>query len=284
MNMETGITSKSKCSRSGRRSLEKIRSADFENVMLDQFGDRNLKRFITVAKEVGLKVPFVHMDCSDVSSIWTPHYKQKEFLGYAQKTIEICGEQGVETVIMHPAYSEVSCAPTKMGRDNVLKLLEIAKKNGVKIALENIDEKHMKHFEYLLKEIKSPDLGFCFDSGHWNLYTPEIDLLEKYGDRLIAVHIQDNIGKQQSESENHWDQDLHMLPFDGNVDFDYVAKGIAKSKYNGPLMLESHRSKKVNDYRGLRPKYFLDAAHNRAMKLTKMIQKYRNQDNSKSAK
>jgi len=275
MILETGMTTKAKCSSSGRRTLEKIHRADFENVMLNQTGDRNLKRFITVAQEIGLKVPFVHMDCTDISSIWTPDEKQQPFMEYAKSTIELCGDNGVGTVIVHPSYAKLECCPPNaMGIDNMAQLVRTAEKAGTRIALENMDTTSFPHFETLLEKIDAPNFGFCFDSGHWNLHMPEKDLLGTYGARLMAVHIHDNLGAQGNPNPT-WQDDLHLLAFDGVIDFDKVAKGIAQSSYDGPVMLESHRSTKFGDYVDLRPKYFLDAAHNRAMKLTKMIQQHR---------
>ena len=268
------MTTKAKCSRSGHKTLEGIRRAGFENVMIDQWGDRNLKRFISIARENGLKIPFVHMDCYDISSIWTPCEKQQSFMNYAEDTIRTCGENDIETVVLHPAYDRIECPPNSIGLDNMAQLVKTAEASGIKIALENVDRNALPHFEHLLKEINSSHFGFCFDSGHWNLYTPEKDFLEKYGNRLMAIHINDNFGPQ-GNPEPTWHDDLHLLAFDGAIDFDKVAKAIAKSDYNGPVMLEAHRSTKFGDYVGLPPKYFLDAAHNRAEKLSKMIQKYR---------
>jgi len=278
MAFETGITSKTKCSRSGRRALEKIRMADFENVMLDQSGDRNLKRFIDVARENGLKVPFVHIDCRDVTSIWSLDEQGQAFVDYATNTIKLCGDNGVGTVIIHPTYKKPQVSPSEIGLERVSKLVQIAKSSGVKIALENIDAESHPYFKYLMERIDSSNFGFCFDTGHWNLYMPETDLLGKYGNRLMATHIQDNFGAQ-GRQDLTWKDDMHLLPFDGNIDFDKVACGIAKTGYTGPVMLESHRSKSsIDDYKGMPPKYFLDAAHNRAVKLAKMIDSYRTND------
>ena len=52
------------------------------------------------------------------------------------------------------------------------------------------------------------ELGFCFDTSHANL-RDQFYLLEKYGDRLSALHISDNDGSG----------DQHRPPFDGNIDF-----------------------------------------------------------------
>ena len=41
------------------------------------------------------------------------------------------------------------------------------------------------------------------------------DMLELYGDRLIATHINDNLGVSNSDGKIFRTDDLHLLPFDG---------------------------------------------------------------------
>ena len=254
--------------------LTKIRDAGFENVMLDQEGTRNLRRFITVAHETGLKVPFVHLDSTSASSIWTTCESQKDFLKYIDDSIKICGDGGVETVVMHPSYAATGCAPSQIGVDCMEHLLRTASAHNVKIALENPGKEHLPHLAYLMNNIDSKNLGFCFDSGHWNL-SPDVDLLELYGDRLIAVHLHDNLGVQSGLSR-YWDQDMHQIPFDGSIDFDRIAQGIAKTNYNGPVMLESRRSEKNGSrYLGMPPKDFLENAQTKARRLAGMISHYK---------
>jgi len=275
MKLETGITTNSKCSVSGRRTLAKIRLAGFKNVMLDQEGNRNLERFISVAFENGLKVPFIHMDSKGTEALWFDTSKKEEYLSYARKTIETCGRHGIKTVVMHASYEGITIPPNKIGLESMNEIVKIASDNNVKIALENTDIEKHNLFEFLLENIDSPNLGFCFDSGHWNLYYPQTDLLGKYGKKLMAVHLHDNVGI--NINEDGWKKDLHLLPFDGTTDFNTVAEGIAKSNYNGPIMLESRRKHKAKEYRycGIDEYEFLRRAQERAEKISSMIESFR---------
>jgi len=252
--------------------LTNIQRAGFENVMVTQKGDSNLTRFISMANDTGLKVPFVHMDCTTagtINTIWTENEHQKEFLDFAKNTIQICGDSDVETVILHPTtLSEKRIiAPNHIAVDCMNQLLKKAKKSNVKIAIENVDGFSHANFEYLLDNIDDENLGFCFDSGHWFAYTPTEDLLGKYGSRLSAVHLHDNNGSVFPEPQN-WDEycrlhDMHLLPFDGKIDFSHVAQEIAKSNYHGPVVIESRQSQSDDN--------FLSLAHERARKLASMI-------------
>lgn len=250
--------------------------------MLQQEGTRNLARFISVAHENGLKVPFVHLNSWNASSIWEKSDTQKDYLNQTNDSIKICGQNGVETVILHAANKSISTVyePNQTGIDCMNQLLETAEKSNIKIALENLDDKYFEHFEYLLEKINSKNFGFCFDSGHWHLYQPEVDLLGKYGNRLMAVHLQSNTGKQELQASRRLSNDLHLLPFDGHVDFEKVAKGIASSIYKGPIMIESTRKRYKEDhlenyYPGIPPEQFLKEAHTRAQRLSAMILDFR---------
>lgn len=47
-----------------------------------------------------------------------------------------------------------------------------------------------------MKTIQTNNAGFCYDSCHHINYAPDFDFLEKYGQRLMALHLQDNGGKK----------------------------------------------------------------------------------------
>ena len=80
------------------------------------------------------------------------------------------------------------------------------------LALEN--SVYAQYVHFLLRNIKSSCLGFCYDSGHENAFTPNEDYLSEYGDILVALHLHDNDGKN----------DLHMLPLQPNGTIDWNDK------------------------------------------------------------
>jgi len=87
------------------------------------------------------------------------------------------------------------------------RIIDTAERLSVNIAVKN-----MSRPEYLgriFNNIQSERLGFLFDSGHCNVFTPDIDLLSLYGDKLMALHLHDNNGAE----------DWHSLLFSGNVNW-----------------------------------------------------------------
>ena len=85
-----------------------------------------------------------------------------------------------------------------------------------------------------------------------------------FGDRLSALHIHDNDGKYNS--------DLHLIPYDGTIDFDIVAKEIAQSGYDGSIMLELSRGNS-HLYDSLSPEEYYGHASKAANRLREYIEK-----------
>lgn len=117
---------------------------------------------------------------------------------------------------------------------------ELARQCGVGIALEN-------DFEYqgglrrvycasvyelmaLCDAFGDPaHVGICYDFGHANLTGGcHRQNLNAIGQRLQAVHVQDN----------HGQTDEHLLPFFGSIDWEQAMLGLAESGYAGDLTFE----------------------------------------------
>ena len=81
-------------------------------------------------------------------------------------------------------------------------------------------------------------LRFCFDSGHANAFTKNIDDFpwEKYKDKLICLHLHDNDGMY----------DLHQIPFEGNINWKLLMKNLKKNNFQGFLTSEAVFYRKEN--------------------------------------
>ena len=86
-----------------------------------------------------------------------------------------------------------------------------AEKINVTLALENVFDQRPETLKKLLDEINSPHCGFCFDTGHWLIFSKSDwqEWIEVLGGRLVEVHLHDNNG----------DEDIHLPPGDGKFDF-----------------------------------------------------------------
>ena len=82
------------------------------------------------------------------------------------------------------------------------KVMDTASKVGVRVAVENVFDEDPEALGSLIERIGSPDFGFCFDAGHYNLFTkvPMEQWFERLGKHLLEVHLHDNDGT----ADSHW--------------------------------------------------------------------------------
>ena len=119
---------------------------------------------------------------------------------------------------------------------------------GIRIAVENMictpAEYQFEKLDRLFERYDIDFMGFCCDTGHAALVCPDDTLafINRYKDRLIALHMDDNHLIDWSRSEDPdgaiQKSDLHLIPFDGACDWDGICKAIAQSPYELPLTLE----------------------------------------------
>lgn len=77
-------------------------------------------------------------------------------------------------------------------------------------------------------------LGICLDCGQANVAHLDIPKeIEKIGRRLQVVHIHDNDGSF----------DQHLLPFEGNIDWNCVMGALKQIGFTGELALELYYEK-----------------------------------------
>ncbi len=115
------------------------------------------------------------------------------------------------------------------GRRSVGALADYAAGRGVKLALENgQEEAYDQVVAAFLEEFDGDHVGFCYDSGHENVQGRCFRMLERFGHRLLAVHIHDNKGS-----------DTHTLPGEGTIDWNRFRQVFHGLGYSGDLMLEA---------------------------------------------
>lgn len=136
-------------------------------------------------------------------------------------------------------------------------LISKAEQKGVQIAFENLS--NIQNLKKVLDMFSSKNIGYCYDSCHHINYTPNEDLLKMYGNRLMAIHLQDNGGTHNQ----------HQLPFDGNIDWTVIMEKIAHTGYQGATTLEPMNW----DYEHLNIQQFLESAYERATRLDDMRKK-----------
>ena len=262
-----GISTNCECGDTLAETVANIKAAGFGNVMLAQGGRGNFEEDIKTVLAAGLKIPFVHLYSNLANGIWQGGNKRDKFIKSIGDAVRLCGKYGIPVALFHGSHvMDAVSDPGSIGVhaiEAVKEILAIAEQSNVKVAIENLEGVNFAHFCYLMDNIKS--LGFCYDCGHHNLFIPEVDLIGKYGDRIIAVHLHDN---NMDWSGRGWNHDRHLLPFDGKIDFNRVARDLNRSAYRGVVMMELHRE---DDYDHMSSREFLSEAFKRGQKLENLL-------------
>ena len=214
---------------SPQERMKAIKSAGFDGVILlwaDYF-DADYNEFPKYAEKEGLFVENTHAPYKYANSIWEDSITGNEYTSHIIRCIEDCSHYNIATLVVHPINGVTPLPQTTIGLQRFERIVDYAEKLNINIAIEN--QGNPEYIDYVFSNIKSDKLRFCFDSGHEKLYSPQLDLLDLYGDRLIALHLHDNNGNN----------DAHALPFTGLVDWAKISQKLKTINYNGAIALET---------------------------------------------
>lgn len=155
---------------------------------------------------------------------------------------DVAEHTGAPYLVVHPTFAPTMPAPTEAGVENFLYVAEYCRSVGIKMALETMEVP--SHLRCLLDNI-APDLaGVCWDSGHNQAYTPDVNWPKEAAGRILCTHLHDNRGKTMGPIPNTL-CDTHFLPFDGIRDWESAMVDLAESGYRGPLTLEVKRGRDI---------------------------------------
>ena len=242
--------------------LKLIKGAGFDATCLwwgDEEADKQKQP--DMAREIGLQIDNIHAPFIEANSLWRDNLDGDDYQKMLISCVEDCGVHEIPTVVIHLTSSRENVPVTYSGLKRIWRMVEVAEKKNVKLAFENIAV--LEHLDAVFKSYYSPHVGFCYDSGHENWKHPDQNCLAQYGDKLFALHINDNFG----------DDDTHMLPFDGNVDWNKKMQALKRCNAVDYFTLEvdfNRKHEKCVIYEKLSAREYLDLAYERAVKLLNM--------------
>lgn len=220
-----------------------------------------IKEIIDALKEHNIECENVHAPFDHIADMWKEGESGDRMLEDLMETVETCANFEIPTMIVHPS-GRIAPRISEIGYERFYRLMEYAKQNGVTVAYENI--RILSNLAVIMEEF--PEAKFCWDVGHEGCFTPGRQYMPLFGARLGALHIQDN--------EMEYDVDLHLIPYDGKMDFERVARQLADSEYHGSLMLEVLR-KCSHYYDTWSPEKYFSHAAKAAIKLRDAVENYR---------
>lgn len=209
-----------------------IRQTGFDGVMLwwsEAFEQRDYLNTSLMAHKEGLFIENIHAPFVEIDNFWRDNLLGDALTGCFLQCVVDCDAFEIPTMVMHLSSCLNDLPPlTALGLDRMKRIAEMAERHGVNVALENLLKND--YISFIFDHIDSPNIGFCYDSGHHNFLTPNEDLLSQYSSRLMALHLHDNDG----------DDDQHILPFDGTIGWPATMKKITEIGYSGSVALLLH--------------------------------------------
>ncbi len=233
----------------------------FNTLFTDTPSERDLHIIANALAANGMRYETIHAPFGHINDIWLAGEGGDAMLAEMMVAVDRCREGGVPILVVHLSSGNNPPPISQVGLVRYTRLLEYAAEKGVKIAFENQRKPDrlawgFEHFG------RMSNVGFCFDCGHENCFTPGVQFLPLYGDRLLCTHIHDNDCVQ--------DHDLHTLPFDGRSDFGRITRQLRECDYKGPLTLEIH-TQNSDKYNFMTLQAFLEKAAMSVKRLRSML-------------
>lgn len=239
-------------------TIDAIKKAGFKNVFI-QWYDKDEKaqqEQLHYIKKLGLKVIFAHLGYQNINSIWEKGQEGENLVIRYQKDIKICKENNIPMVVMHLTSKSKAPMYNEIGLHRIKKIVDYAKKLDVKVAFENTKIKG--YLEYVISNINNDTVGICYDAGHCHVHFNDEFNYELFNNRIFTVHLHDNDKTD----------DLHLLPFDGTIDWKYVMNKLKECNYNGPITMElCYRY----DYLNISLDEFYKIGYERGIELSRII-------------
>lgn len=241
-----------------REYLKIAKELGFEAVFSDMTTCDCPIEIAKLCKEYDLEYSFIHAPYIGTYNLWQNGEDGDKMYKSILSCIDECEKAGVPIAVVHISSGFNPPPMTDLGKTRFKNIVEYAKDKNIKIAFENL--RNFPYLRWAMDTFKDySNVGFCWDIGHENCFTEGIDYLKIYGDKLLCTHIHDNNCERGG--------DLHIIPFDGKIDFKSSIKNLKDIDFSGPLMLEVFAENEI--YEGISPLDFLKKAY-------KGIEKVRN--------
>ena len=210
--------------------LHLIKDAGFDGVFLMYCDGEVFDDLVNKVKAINLKIETFHLPFGLCNHLWIDDDLGEEYLQEIIRGVKSAGRHSVKTVIMHTMSGKNPPHWNKLGLARIKLILGVCEQENVILALENVRD--IKYSDYVLQNIKHPNLKMCFDFGHTQAFAYNIKDIDmnKYKGLITCLHIHDN----------HGDGDEHFLPFTGTIDYEYIVKQLKTIGYNGNLTSEAH--------------------------------------------
>ena len=217
-------------------TIDAIKNSGFKNVFIEWYNrewETPQEEQLRYTKEKSLNIIFAHLGYQNINDLWIE--EETGIVDRYKNDIKVCHENGIPMVVMHLTSKTEAPMYGENGLKRIKEICDYAKSLGVKVAFENTKIKG--YLDYVIENIDNDNVGVCFDIGHCHAHFNDEFNFDLFKNRIFAIHLHDN---DQSD-------DLHLLPFDGTINWEESIKKLKEANYKGPITLEIHHHRQYSD-------------------------------------
>src|SRR4030042_4940620 len=256
-----------------KEQLPLIKKTGFTHISLAG-GNLEHSNYLTAEGQKSVK-EMVGGEGLGICSIHAPFFKQyvdisscdkneaARSLEVFKKCIDAALFLNANVIVFHPCPMNIDMPEARQAIlvDQIKNLIRYIGKEKIKLSIENLPSMVINNIVgYSLENIADDHYGFCYDSSHDILTKQPLEILKKYGHRLVTAHIADN----------HGQKDDHVLPFEGVFPWDEFCKLFGQIDFKGIFLLEVEMRESVFKI----ATEFLAEAYTRGIKLLNQIEGY----------
>lgn len=245
-------------------TLQRIKKIGFDSFFSDNTDLETVRRLKECADGLGLEYEFIHAPFFGINSMWVEGESYRQIFDGMTEAIDSAAACGVPMVITHTSSGWTPPPISDLGLSRFDRIVAYAKEKGVVLAFENL--RMIGNTAYFTERYEHEDcVRFCYDCGHEHCYTKTVCWPDIFCHRMVCTHIHDNFGRGWVKDV---DGDLHLLPFDGTVDYEKMMRKLDEYEYAGSLMLEVYNGRP--EYAKLSADEFLETCYERILKISKL--------------
>lgn len=221
------------------RQMELWTFSSFANPLHFKYKDEEyLEDFLALLLKYNLRAPSIHAPIDSEVNISSPDPAlREEALKETIKTIDALAKLGGKILVVHPGGKLMAREKQlNLASRSLQRIESYCRKLNIRLSLENMLPGYVgskvEDLEYLLTSL-SPRAGICLDTGHGFLNENLFELMDAMGERVFHLHIQDT----------HGGSDEHLLPFQGEIDWEKFMIKLTQIHYEGILMMEIREGK-----------------------------------------
>lgn len=208
----------------------------FSHAALQELNMSACKETAQILKDAGIKITF-HAPFMDLRPGALDEKIRQASLERLKQVFELAFHFHPLSIVCHASFDHryyVSCEDLWLESSVATwqELINLAREAQTTIALENVYEKEPYILRRLFDRLASNSIFFCFDSGHFNVFskTPLEEWFKELGPYLGHLHLHDNHGRH----------DEHLPVGTGTFPFSFFFDALRKTKREPIVTLEAH--------------------------------------------